>query len=236
VKKGKFRGSVFSKDATHLPHFEGHLDKFGKRFWGGRYFALNNHYMNYYNNKGKKQLLASVDLCELDPVADPRGSEFSLFEEGKRVWALRAKNGKEAAEWVKRIRDRVAYYNANVSLMLESVVAKAQAAPDSLEAKTVKVFAESDDDGGATEGSVAAEGSVVAEPVSDVAAFADSVDAELASNVAAGVDAVAEEHEASDDELFAVHSSGSEVVSARSCGDDDEAPLVRSLVGIFYSS
>ena len=104
--KGEFGGTVCSPPDGHslrcCPHR--YLEKKGKMMsgWQKRWFVSSGHYLTYYKNEQKKELLCSIDLEQVD-VIQPNGMAthgmFQIQVKGGKLMNLRAPTGMEAVAW-----------------------------------------------------------------------------------------------------------------------------------------
>jgi hypothetical protein len=80
------------------------LEKKGKMMsgWQKRWFVSSGHYLTYYKNEQKKELLCSIDLEQVD-VIQPNGMAtqgmFQIQVKGGKLMNLRAPTGMEAVAW-----------------------------------------------------------------------------------------------------------------------------------------
>ena len=70
--------------------------------WQKRWFVSSGHYLTYYKNEQKKELLCSIDLEQVD-VIQPNGMAthgmFQIQVKGGKLMNLRAPTGMEAVAW-----------------------------------------------------------------------------------------------------------------------------------------
>jgi hypothetical protein len=100
-----FRNSVFGTNAVLK---EGEMKKkvsgiFGAT-WKKRYFAVNSHYLKYYDNaEASKDITdtkvrGTIDLAKCKDIGS-KGEEVSVTIEGGEVQMMKASNAKDAEEW-----------------------------------------------------------------------------------------------------------------------------------------
>jgi hypothetical protein len=81
--------------------------------WQKRYFVVNNHYLNYYDNIKMKTLLAGINLFEMDNVSDLLpGLEFTLLNSASIGYFLKAPNRDMGMKWILSIRERIHSYRS----------------------------------------------------------------------------------------------------------------------------